>query len=360
MVELKVLYEPISILLSYNEYLVNQLVRLGLEIYVDKPGQIFADLFYVYEKLKGRFKGMFLPTYLMPGFLRFKYLERYLKRVDLLHLNGFNLPIDVLRRFKKMGKPVVFVLHTAPLNRNIYSVLNEVVDLYIAPSYFTLNNEINKLGKRAIVIRHGIDVEEFKPIPKPLARAKLSLPKSTKKIILWNDRISPEKDLETFLRAIPLVLKECKECYFYIKGRAIDRNYWQKLKPLLKTIPSSSLQLHVGWISHSKLPYLYSAADVFVRTQRYENFGLAFVEAMACGTPVIASDAATAREVIGDSGLLYREGDFEDLADKILTLLKDKSLQEELSCKARDRVLKYFTAERMAREYLAIYRELIG
>jgi len=62
--------------------------------------------------------------------------------------------------------------------------------------------------------------------------------------------------------------------------------------------------------------------DVFVRTQRYENFGLAFVEAMACGTPVIASDAATAREVLGESGLLYKEGDPEDLADKILYMLK--------------------------------------
>jgi len=357
-VELKVLYEPISILLSYNEYLVNWLVRLGVEVYVDRPGQVFADLFYVYEKLRGRFKGRFLPTYLMPGFLRLKYIEGLFKVIDLLHLNGLSLPIELLRKFKNLGKPVLFVLHAAPLSRDTYSALNEVVDLYIAPSYFALNMEMPKIGRPAMVIHHGIDVEEFKPIPKPLARVKLNLSED-RRIILWNDRISPEKDLETFLKAIPLVLKECKKCYFYIKGRAVVKSYWQKLKPLLKIIPSNNLKLHVGWISHSKLPYLYSAADVFVRTQRLETFGLAFIEAMACGTPVIASDAATAREVIGDSGLLYREGDPEDLANKILQLLRDRELWEELSHKARNRVLKHFTADRMAREYLIAYYKLI-
>jgi len=79
---------------------------------------------------------------------------------------------------------------------------------------------------------------------------------------------------------------------------------------------------------------------------------------MAYGTPVVATDAATAREVLGDAELLYRESNPEDLADKILRVLKDRDLREELSHRVRDRVLKYFTAERMAREYLAIYHEL--
>jgi len=313
-----VLYEPISVLLSYNEYLVNWLARLGVEVYVDRPGQVFADLFYIYEKLRGRFKGRFLPTYLMPGFLRFRYIEKLFEIVDLLHLNGFSLPIELLRRFKQMGKPVVFVLHTAPLSRDTYSVLDEVVDLYIAPSHFTLDTEKPKLDKRAVAVHHGIDVEEFKPIPKPLARAKLSLP-GDRRIILWNgrDRIFSEKTSKLFREQSPLVLRECKEYYFYIKGRAVVKSYWRKLKPLVEGIPSNSLKLHIGWIPQSKLPYLYSAADMFVRTQRHENFGLAFIEAMACGTPVVASDTATAREVMGDAELLYREGDPEDLAIKV-------------------------------------------
>jgi len=103
---MKVLYEPISVLLSYNEYLVNQLVKLGVYVYVDKPGQTFADLFYVYEKFRGRFKGKFLPTYLMPRFLRFKYIGKLFKVVDLLHLNGLSLPIELLRKFKKSGQGV--------------------------------------------------------------------------------------------------------------------------------------------------------------------------------------------------------------------------------------------------------------
>jgi len=357
---LKLLYEPISILLSYNEYLVNQLSNEGLEVYLDKPGNHFANLMYIYEKLRGRLKGNLLMSYFMPNFERNRYLKRLAKKIHLVHLNGLNIPLETLQEFKKFNKPILFVLHTAPIDLEVYSVLNEVVDLYVAPSYFTLSQESKKLNKRTKVkvIYHGIDTNEFKPIPKMIARRKFGLPMD-KKIILWNDRISPEKDIEVLLKAIPLVLREHNDCYFYIKGRAVNKDYWKKIKSLIKNLPTHAFKLHMGWFSHSKLPYLYNAADALLRTQKYENFGLAFIESMACGTPVVAQCTATAPEVLGDTALLYREGDHEDLADKILKLIYNKDLAEELSRRARDRVLKYFTAERMAKDYLSVYHELI-
>jgi len=357
--EMKVLYEPISVLLSYNEYLVNWLVKLGVEVYLDAPGYIFANLMYIHEKARGRLRGRMLPSYFVPNMIRVRVVEHYAKKVNLIHLNGLNLPMTTLFKFKNdMGKPILFVLHSAPLSTDVYEVLNDVVDTYVAPSNFTLSQEASKIRKRAVVIHHGIDVEEFKPMPKNIARMKLGFPLN-RKVILWNDRISPEKDIETLLKAIPLVLRECKECYFYIKGRGVNKGYWRKVRTLLKHIPRENLKLHIGWISRSTLPYLYRAADIFVRTQRHENFGLAFIEAMACGTPVVASDAATAREVVGNAGLLFKEGDPQDLADKILSLLENENLQKELSQKARERVLKYFTSEKMAKEYLKLYHELI-
>jgi len=151
-----------------------------------------------------------LPTYLIPGSLRFKYIERLFRVVDLLHLNGLSLPIELLRKFKNLDKLVLFVLHAAPLSRDTYSALNEVAELYIAPSHFALSVEMPKIGRPTMVMHYGIDVEEFKPIPKPLARAKLNLPED-RGIILWNDRISPEKDLETFLRAYLAIYHELVE-----------------------------------------------------------------------------------------------------------------------------------------------------
>jgi glycosyltransferase involved in cell wall biosynthesis len=64
------------------------------------------------------------------------------------------------------------------------------------------------------------------------------------------------------------------------------KSYYESLKSDLTTLlDTRRAKLHIGWIPHSKLPLLYRAADIFVRTSRYENFGLGVIEAMACGTP---------------------------------------------------------------------------
>ncbi|MEM4677425.1 MAG: glycosyltransferase family 4 protein [Candidatus Korarchaeota archaeon] len=358
---LTILYLPISVLLSYNEYLVNELDNLGVSVYVDRPSNLLGDLMYIYEKFKGRIRGRFLPTYLMPEGLRNAYLMRLIKqrRFDVIHMNSLSLSKDALKEAKRLGIPVLYVLHTAPISEEIYRWLDEYVDLYVAPSNFTLANEKGKFKKQAIVIHHGIDTEEFKSHPKEEARSKMKLPLH-RKVILWNDRISPEKDLKTFLEAIPLILKECRDCYFYIKGRGVVKKYWHEIKPLVNELKEryrSYIKLHIGWVKQDMLPYIYSAADVFVRTSLHENFGLAFIEAMACGVPVVAANAATAPEVIGDAGLLYKPHDSFDLADKVIALLNDEYIREELSRKCRERV-KFFTAKRMAQQYLQAYHSL--
>jgi len=316
---------------------------------------------YIYEKFRGRMKGRFLPTYLMPEGLRNAYLKKLIKqrRFDVIHMNSLSISTDVLKEAKRLGVPVLFVLHTAPISEEIYTLLDEYVDLYVAPSYFTLINEKKKFKKRAVVIHHGIDTEEFKSYPKEEARSKTKLPLHGK-VILRNDRISPEKDLKTLLEAIPLILKECRDCYFYIKGRGVVKKYWHEIKPLvngLKEEYRNNIKLHIGWVKQDKLPHIYSAANVFVRTSLYENFGLAFIEAMSCGVPVVAANAATAPEVIGDAGLLYRPRDPSDLADKVATLLMNERTWRELSRKSKERV-KLFTVKRMAQQYLQTYHSL--
>ncbi|MEM1831158.1 MAG: glycosyltransferase family 4 protein [Desulfurococcaceae archaeon] len=356
-----ILYLPISVLISYNEYLVNELANLGISIYVDRPGTLLGDLMYIYEKFRGRMKGRFLPTYFMPKGLRNAYLIKFIKqrKFDVIHMNSLSLSIGALREAKRLCIPVLYVLHTAPISEEIYRLLDEYVDLYVAPSHFTLINEKKKFKKQAIVIHHGIDTEEFKSYPKEEARSKMKLPLHGK-VVLWNDRISPEKDLKSFLEAIPLILKECRDCYFYIKGRGVVKKYWYEIKPLVNELKEkyrNNIKLHIGWVKQDILPYIYSAADVFVRTSLYESFGLAFIEAMSCGVPVVAANAATAPEVIGDAGLLYRPRDPSDLADKVVTLLMNERLREELSRKSKERV-KLFTAKRMAQQYLQAYHSL--
>jgi glycosyltransferase involved in cell wall biosynthesis len=111
------------------------------------------------------------------------------------------LNADLAKMAKKLGKPVVVVLHAAPFPKEAYNAINDYVGIYVALSNFTKIHEESKIGsKRVVVIHHGVDTELFNPsIPREVARRKLGIPLNVK-VILWNDRISPEKDLRTFYK----------------------------------------------------------------------------------------------------------------------------------------------------------------
>ncbi|NPA92006.1 MAG: glycosyltransferase family 4 protein [Chloroflexi bacterium] len=110
----------------------------------------------------------------------------------------------------------------------------------------------------------------------------------------------------------------------------------------------------IGWVDEEDKPALYTLAEALVFPSLYEGFGLPVLEAMACGTPVIAANAASLPELVGDAGLLVAPRDVEGLAEAMLQVLTDPSLKEELSRRAMDKALR-FTWEEVARATLDAY-----
>ena len=90
----------------------------------------------------------------------------------------------------------------------------------------------------------------------------------------------------------------------------------------------------------------------------YEGFGLPPLEAMACGTPVVASDASSLPEVVGEAGIMVEPRDVRGLAEAMERVLIDKHLRAELRAKGLERA-KQFTWERAAQETLEVYREVL-
>jgi glycosyltransferase involved in cell wall biosynthesis len=113
-----------------------------------------------------------------------------------------------------------------------------------------------------------------------------------------------------------------------------------------------------GFVDEENKPALYRGAVAFIFPSRYEGFGLPPLEALACGTPVVGSDAASIPEVVGDAGILLPPDDAEGMAGALIQLATDDGFRAELSRRALAQAAR-FSWERTARETLAAYQDAI-
>jgi glycosyltransferase involved in cell wall biosynthesis len=113
-----------------------------------------------------------------------------------------------------------------------------------------------------------------------------------------------------------------------------------------------------GFVADEDLPALYSAARLLAYPSLYEGFGLPMLEAMACGTPVVASTASCLPEVAGDAARLVPPTDVDALAAALHAVLTDEALRRDLTARGRARAAQ-FTWEESARQLLATYRRLM-
>jgi glycosyltransferase involved in cell wall biosynthesis len=115
----------------------------------------------------------------------------------------------------------------------------------------------------------------------------------------------------------------------------------------------------IGYVAEADVAALYSLATVFAYPSLAEGFGLPVVEAMACGTPVLTSDASSLPEVAGDAALCVSPTRVDEIAGGLARLLGDTALRRELARRGLERAARY-SWERAARETLAVYRAVAG
>ncbi len=113
----------------------------------------------------------------------------------------------------------------------------------------------------------------------------------------------------------------------------------------------------VGPVSEADKPAIYRGATAFIFPSQYEGFGLPVLEAMACGVPVVASDASSIPEVVGTAGILLPPDDAEGMAGALLQLLQDAAFHAEMRRRALDQAGR-FSWEQTARRTLEAYREI--
>jgi D-inositol-3-phosphate glycosyltransferase len=172
-------------------------------------------------------------------------------------------------------------------------------------------------------------------------------------MILFVGRIQPLKGIDILMQALALIQKREPTltkniCVSIIGGdpnpdSEIEQAEFERLEVLRAELGISDLVTFLGAKDQDTLVYYYSAAEIVVVPSHYESFGLVALEAMACGTPVIASDVGGLSFSIEDGYNGYRvpDRDPQALADKIILLLKHRVLRDQLGEQARAWVERY-------------------
>ncbi len=175
-----------------------------------------------------------------------------------------------------------------------------------------------------------------------------------RRFLLYVGGLKRHKNVPCLLRAFA-GLGSDPELQIVFIGERVDED--AALKSLCVQCGISGRVLSLGWIPEDDLIAAYRAAAVVVLPSLYEGFGFPVLEAMACGTPVIGSNAASIPEVIGDAGILFDPQSEQDLAGAIRSVLSDQSLRDSLRERGLQRA-KLFSWDRCAERTINVYRSL--
>lgn len=241
----------------------------------------------------------------------------------------------------------------------------------IAVSDFTRRELIDALGadpNRVHVVPNGVDAAFAPPRPADIAafRRRTGLPE---RYVLAVGTMQPRKNYGVLLAAYARV----RGSEGGMPGASTDGS---DAPPALVIAGAPGwgdsdvaaiadrlgIRAHVilpGFVAAADLPLLYAAAEVFAFPSRYEGFGLPALEAMACGTPVVVSDASSLPEVVGAAGLTVGPDDVDGWAAALRALLEDPARRASLSVLGRAQAAG-FTWDRTAELTVEVYRAVRG
>jgi D-inositol-3-phosphate glycosyltransferase len=221
---------------------------------------------------------------------------------------------------------------------------------------------------RIAVIPPGVDLSLFRPIPQAEALTSLRM-SPNHGMILFVGRLDPIKGLETLVRAIAIVVEvdpalRGDMCLCIVGGDASDdmkraSAEMQRIDALRVELGLEDVVTWLGPQGQAELPHYYSAAQMVVMPSHYETFGMVALEAMACGTPVVASNVGGLSFIVehGKTGLLVPYKNPRLLAEALLALLERPELRRQMG-RNGTLVARRYGWPRIARRVLDLYAEL--
>jgi glycosyltransferase involved in cell wall biosynthesis len=319
-----------------------------------------------------------------PRNLRNQLLARHLSRdrIDLFHSTGYYLP------YLWRGCKVV-TFHDAnfvrfqqfwwrPGTRFSYLTLRAQTPLSSAQSRFVVTvshtaardiaQYLHVPDKKLRVIYPGVRTDlDPNPLREAVAATLARYALTRGRYLLYVGVLAPHKNLERLVKAFAASRDESAEStalgqsgpFKLVLAGKPDGPYANEIiRSLIKSLGCEDVVLFTGYVSNEELNHLYVAARAVTQISEAEGFGLPVLEAMACGAPVIASDATATAEAAGDAALLVPPTNLERIAEAIAHLRDDDASWQNLRQRGLERA-RHFTWDETARQMLRLYDEAI-
>jgi len=306
---------------------------------------------------------------------------------DVLHSHYWLSGVVARELREHWGTPILHMFHTLGKMKNVVAqrpeeretarriaVEAEIVrfaDALIAATPIEKEQLVRLYGADPAcihVISPGVDTRVFHPIPVAEAKERIGVC-ADRNIILFVGRIEPLKGIDNLLKAIAQVVERrpgLREelCILIIGGdpdRIRENDEMRRLQELQEELGIGDIVMFLGSRDQDTLPYYYSAAEMVAMPSDYESFGMVALEAMACGTPVIASDVGGLAFLVqhGRTGHRVPARDPAALTSKITRLLTDEGLRKRMGQSATCWAESYAWT-RIADRIEEVYGELIG
>ena len=240
------------------------------------------------------------------------------------------------------------------INKPLLTSVGRVIAVSQAVAESLQRNGVIESAK-ITVVHNGINTDRFeRPVGNETSEAGV--------VIGTVGHLAPIKGQDVFIRAAALIAKVRKDVRFVVIGedKSADMAHRRSLENLIAELGLNGIVTAPGW--SDDMPAMLSSLNLFVSAARSEPFGLAIVEAMAAGLPVVATASEGALEILEDgrTGKLVPVGDHEALAAAINTLLDNPLDRSRLGSNAQLAARDRFSIARMASDTEKVYREVLA
>lgn len=305
-------------------------------------------------------------------------LKKNIRNFDIVHINSiWNYPVAAAAYYcRKYQRPYLvsprgslsyLLLGKKFLKKMLYYFL--VIRKYLRGAsaiHYATAEEMkachSALGfkNKAVIVANGIDLSKFSDLP-GRENLKQDYPiLEGKKVLLFLSRINWNKGLDILIKAYCLLAKERADLHLLIAGND-DQGYAKKVKRWIRNSGIEKRVTFTGMLTGQKKLEAYRGSDVFILPSYSESFGMAVVEAMACGLPVVISNkVGIYRQLQENKAGVVVEGNAKSLYQGIKSILGNDKFSQELSANGRETVEKYYDIEKVADKMIAAYREVLN